>query len=368
MGASFGRKSTWEERATHMALLDVVGYNYAFAKYEADHKKYPDRIMFATESMPPLSFENWQKAEELPYVLGNFSWTAMDYLGESGTGMPRLIDIEPDGKGGQSNSMAQIFLFFNFNSWPMFNNFQGDLDLIGNPKTPYFYQHVVWRESKIAMLVHRPIPPGKKEIVSPWGFPDELKSWSWEGHEGKKMQVHVYTRSKLVKLELNGKPVGEQAVDDSKSITATFEVPYEPGTLVARCFDNGAETASETIKTVGKPAMIRLSADRPVIKTDRNDLSYVMAEILDSEGNLVPYADDIPVNFEISGNGEIAGVGSGSPTDMSSFQQPHKKSWQGRCLAIIRPNGEAGKIILKASAEGLKESVTEIVTQKSEIE
>jgi beta-galactosidase len=354
-------KSGWDKQAPHMALLDIVGYNYGFERYKADHEKYPDRIMFASESMPPLSFQNWQTVEEMPWVIGNFTWTAMDYLGEAGVGLPRLIDIPAGKPGAGSNPMAVMGQFFSPDSWPIFNDFQGDLDLIGNPKTPYYYQHVVWRESKVEILVHRPIPAGKMEIVSPWGFPDELKSWSWEGHEGEKIQVHVYTRSKLVKLELNGKPVGEQAVDDSKSITATFEVPYEPGTLTARCFDNGVETASETIKTVGKPAMIRLTADRSVIKASRNDLSFVMAEILDNEGNVVPYADDIMVNFEISGNGEIAGVGSGSPTDMSSFQQPCKKTWQGRCLVIVRPKGEAGKVLLTARAEGLKEAVAEIV-------
>jgi len=78
---------------------------------------------------------------------------------------------------------------------------------------------------------------------------------------------------------------------------------------------------------------------------------------------VVPYADNILVNFKISGNGEIAGTGSGSPTDMSSFQQPRKKSWQGRCLAIVRPRGEAGKIVLTATADGLKEAITEIVTE-----
>jgi beta-galactosidase len=357
-------KSGWDKQAPHMALLDVVGYNYAFDRYKADHTKYPDRVMFASESMPPLSFQNWQANEELPYVIGNFSWTAMDYLGEAGVGLPRLIDIPAGKPGAGSNQMAGMMQFFSPDSWPIFNNFQGDIDLTGNPKTPYFYQHVVWRENKLEILVHRPIPTGKKEIVSPWGFPDELKSWNWEGHEGEKLQVHVYTRSKLVKLELNGKPVGEQAVDDSKSITATFEVQYEPGTLTARCYDNGVETASETIKTVGKPAVIRLTADRSLIKADRNDLSYVIAEILDAEGNVVPCADDVLVNFEISGNGEIAGVGSGSPTDMSSFQQPHKKTWQGKCLAIVRPRGEAGKIVLTARAEGLREAVAEIVTQK----
>jgi beta-galactosidase len=356
-------KSGWDKQSPHMDVLDVVGYNYRFMDYEKDHVKYPNRVIVGTETMPPLSFENWQLAEKLPYIIGGFAWTAMDYLGEAGTGIPRLVDIPTGKSGAGSNPMAAIMQFFNPDSWPMFVNFQGDIDLIGNPKVPYYYQHVVWRENKVEIFVHKPIPSGKKEITSLWGFPDELKSWNWEGHEGEKMQVHVYTRSKLVKLEMNGKPVGEQAVDDNKSITATFEVPYEPGTLTARCFDNGVETASETIKTVGKPAAIRLSPDRSAIKADRNDLSYVMVGIIDAEGNIVPNADNITVNFEISGNGEIAGVGSGSPTDMSSFQQPHKKSWQGRCLAIVRPKGEAGKITLKAKAEGLQEVSTEIITQ-----
>lgn len=362
MSASLGGKNTWDERAAHIAMLDVVGYNYGYAIYREDHKKYPERIIYASEFMPPQSLENWQAVESLPYVIGNFSWTAMDYLGEAGTGVPRLIDNSPAGAG--TNQIALMMQFFSFDSWPMFINFQGDLDIIGNPKVPYYYQHVVWREHKMAMFVHRPIPAGKKEITSPWGFPDELKSWSWEGHEDEMMQVHVYTRSKLVKLELNGKPVGEQAVDDSKSITATFKVPYEPGTLTARCFDNGVETASEIIKTVGKPSAIRLTADRSTIRADRNDLSYVMAEIVDTEGNVIPNADNVLVNFEITGNGEIAGVGSGSPTDMSSFQKSYKKSWQGRCLAIVRPKGDAGIIVLTARAEGLKEAVAEITTKQ----
>jgi beta-galactosidase len=259
--------------------------------------------------------------------------------------------------------MAAIMQFFNPDSWPMFVNFQGDLDLIGNPKVPYYYQHVVWRENKVEMFVHKPILSGKKEITSLWGFPDELKSWSWEGHEGERMQVHVYTRSQLVKLELNGKVIGEQHVDETKSVTATFEVPYEAGTLTARCFDNGKEISSETIKSVGKPAVISLTADRSTINADRNDLSYVMVNVTDADGNVVPYADDTLINFEISGNGEIAGVGSGSPTDMSSFQQPRKKVWKGRCLAIIRPKGEAGIITLKAKAEALQESSIEITTK-----
>ena len=352
-------KSGWEKQASHMALLDVVGYNYAYLIYEQDHAKYPDRVIFGSETMPPLSLENWQMVDKLPYVFGGFTWVAMDYLGEAGVGYPRLVPADKD----INNGMDAIAPFFNPDSWPIFNDYQGDLDLIGNPKAPYYYQHVVWGESKVEMLVHRPIPAGKKELASMWGFPDELKSWNWAGHEGQKMQVHVYTRCPLVKLELNGKVIGEQAVDDGKSITATFEVPYQPGTLMARCYDNGKEIASETIKTTGAPASVKLTADRATIRADRNDLSYIMAEIIDAEGNVIPDADDVAVKFEITGNGTIAGVGNGNPSDMSSFQQPTKKCFQGKCLVIVRPSARAGKIVLTAKAEGLKDSSVEILTK-----
>ncbi|MEZ4777304.1 MAG: glycoside hydrolase family 2 TIM barrel-domain containing protein [Bacteroidia bacterium] len=355
--AKRGLPSKWHESAPHHALLDVVGYNYMFENYVEDHEKYPERVMVATEFMPLYSLVNWKAVEDYPYVIGNFAWVAMDYLGEAGVGLSRVVPDVPSTESG----MGALGMFFSRDSWPIFNDFQGDIDLIGNRKSRYYHQLVVWRKSNIEMMVHEPVPAGMKENVSPWGWPEELKCWNWEGHEGETMQVHVYTRSTLVKLELNGKVIGEQSVDGETSITATFEVPFAPGILIARCYDNGMETGADTIQTVGKPAAIRLVADRASIKADRNDLSYVMAEIIDENGNIVPNANEIVVDFSISGKGEIAGVGSGSPIDMSSFQQPHKKSWHGKCLAIIRPIEKGSGIIsLAASAEGLKGAAIQI--------
>jgi beta-galactosidase len=381
-----GLKSKWDEIPEHMALLDIVGYNYMYKRYEEDHVKYPDRIMFGTETNPPLAFENWQLVEKLPYVIGYFVWTAIDNIGEAGVGMPQLRDINPEpgnvpagagpinqqeipsgnvpGQRLNARGMAPGAPagppagggFFRRDTWPVYTNYQGDIDLIGNRKVPSYYQHVVWGKSKVEIFVHRPVQEGKKEVTSNWGFPDELKSWNWKGNESKKFQVHVYTRSPKVKLELNGKVVGEQDVDQQKSITATFEVPYEPGKLVARCYDNGKETASQTLATTGVPARIRLVADRKKINASRMDLSYVRAEITDAAGNIVPDADNITVKFEVSGNGKVIGTGSGAPGDMSSFQKPEKKAYQGICLAIIQPGTVPGKINVRATAEGLKDA------------
>ena len=344
-----GQKSKWDENREHMALFDLIGYNYAYKRYEEDHVKYPDRVMVGTETNPPLALENYEMVRKHPYVIGYFVWTAMDNLGEAGRGMPQLIDIVPG-----TNQSAEAGVGFNRDVWPVFTNYQGDIDLIGNRKVPSFYQYVVWGKSKVEMFVHRPIPEGKREITSSWGFPDELKSWNWTGHDGEKFQVHVYTRSQQVKLELNGKIAGEQNVEQGNSITATFEVQYEAGKLIAHCYDNGNETASETIETTGKPMAIRLIADRTRIKANRNDLSYIRAEIIDSEGNIVTDADDVVVTFEVKGRGELAGVGSGDPKDMSSFKQAKKKTYQGICLAIIRPETTPGRIHIRASADSLK--------------
>ena len=351
-----GQKSKWDEIPEHLALFDLIGYNYAYKRYEEDHIKYPDRVMVGTETNPPLALENYEMVKKHPYVIGYFVWTATDNLGEAGVGLPQLTDIVPD----TTQTQALAGVFFRRDAWPAFTNYQGDIDLIGNRKVPSYYQHVVWGKSKVEIFVHRPIPEGKREIISNWGFPDVLKSWNWSGHEGEKLQVYVYTRCRQVILKLNGKIVGEQYMDPGTSITAAFEVPYEAGTLTAICYDDDRETASQTIVTTGRPAAIRLVADRTKIKADRNDLSYVMAEIIDSRGNIVPDADDVMVTFKVTGRGAVAGVGSGNPRDMSSFQQQNKKAWQGVCLAIIRPETTPGKIIIRASAEGLKSASIKI--------
>jgi len=344
------RTYNWEEHAPAIfKILDVSGYNYMLNKYESDHQKYPERIMLGTESYPLKTLENWQLIDKNPYIIGDFVWTAMDYRGEAGCGFSTLVPV--------SQTKKRVFL-----KWPWFNAFCGDLDFIGDKKPQSFYRDVVWRRSKIEMFVHKPIPDGMKEIVNDWGWPDILKSWTWPGQENKKMNVIVYARCQSVKLELNGKVIGEQEVPEN-SITVTFNIPYQAGTLVAKGYNNGAEIASSILKTTGAPAAIRLKADRSKIKADRSDLSYVNVEIVDAHGNLIPNAENIEVNYSISGNGEIAGVGNGNPIDVSSFQLPKKKIYHGKGLAIIRPKETAGKIILTAKAKGLKDDSIEIITQ-----
>ena len=364
-------KKPWNDYQPYLASLDIDGYNYFLERqstffvrdsatahrFETEHTQHPAKTFIVTEYTPGSALENFDYSKEHPYMLGSFKWTAIDYIGEAGIG--KFIQVPESRK--LPAGIIRMGLFYK-PTWSVFNAYCGDLDLIGNKKAASYYQNVVWGNSKIEMLVQRPVADGMQEVIAPWGFPDELQSWTWPGYEDKKIQVNVYTRNKEVKLELNGKVIAEQTIPDT-SITATFEIEYEPGTLVAKSYDNGKETGSSALTTTGKPFAIRLVADRNIIKANPNDLSYVSVEVVDEKGNVVPYVDDAEISYQLTGNATIAGVGNGSFDDASGFQQNNKKVFQGKGLVIIRPNGNAGKIILKAEARGLKSSQVIINTQ-----
>jgi beta-galactosidase len=339
---------TWEYAQPALELLDVAGYNYLWGEYENDHKIAPGRMMIGTESFPKEAFENWQIVEKHPFVLGDFVWTSMDYLGESGIGNA-LLDKDK----------KLVFA----PGWPWYNAYCGDIDICGFKKPQSYYRDVVWKISNLEMAVHAPVPAGLIENVSLWGWPDEQQNWNWTGSEGQKLQVNVYSNYPEIRLELNGKVIGTKPVSAETKLTATFEVPYEAGELKAIALKDGKEVETKILKTTGKPAKIRLTADRTEIKTDRNDLSYVTVEITDEAGNLVPDTN-LPVQFTVEGAGELAAVENGNPKDMKSFRQPLVNSFKGKCLVILRPTGVSGEIKLKAESEGLAGTETIVMTKK----
>lgn len=317
--------------------LDAAGYNYLPEKYESDHARNPERVIYGSESLPKDAYEYWSLVEKHPYVIGDFVWSAIDYLGEAGIGHTYLK--------GEKNSW--------FLSWPWFNAWCGDLDICGFKKAPSFYRDVVWRRSRIEMFVHAPLPEGATEMLSWWGWPDEHQSWNWAGEEGKPLEVTVYSRAEKVRLELDGKVIGEKPVIATNRLSARFQVPYAPGELRAVALSNGKSVAETRLKTTGKPQKIKLTADRAKIHASRNDLSYVTVEVVDASGRRVPNAR-ISVRFTVTGAGELAAQGSGVPNEPASFRAPVRETYHGRCLAILRPSGNAGRITLRAEADGLE--------------
>ena len=332
------RQFTWDKDSYRIFRnLDVAGYNYIWWKYESDHAAYPDRVIYGSESYPKEAAQNWNLVEKHPYVIGDFVWTAIDYLGEAGLAHALYL--------GEGEHNPQ------FMGWPWYNGWCGDIDLCGDKKPQSYYRDVLWRERPLTMAVHAPVPDNKKEVVNGWGWPNELVSWNWKGLEGQTLSVNVYSRSPKVRLYLNGKLIGEKETG-KENYTATFEVPYEPGILKAV---NSKGKEEFILKTAGEPAAIRLTADRNTIKACKNDLSYVKIELVDKDGNVVPDTS-LPVKIACSGKGTVIASGNAAYDDMKSFRSLTPNTFRGRAIAIVQPTEEKGEIRVTVSAEGMEDA------------
>ncbi len=316
-------------------FLDVAGYNYKLRDYERDHAKFPQRVMLGTESLPADVDAIWRLTDRSPWLIGDFVWTAMDYLGESGI--------------GKSDTSGNPLEFSS--KYPWFNANCGDIDVIGQQKPQSLARDVVWGLSPLELSVHRPLD-GQIERVSMWGWRDELRSWTWPGAEGKAVNVIVYTRADRVELTLNGKIVGEKAMTDTDKSTAQFAVAYAPGTLTATAFRNGRAIGKRVLETAGPAAALRLQIDRAQVRADRGDLCYVTADILDSAGRPVPDAVHV-LDVKLIGPVELAAFGNANPRGVGSFRQAVAKTWHGKALAIVRPTGERGAAAVTVSSAGL---------------
>lgn len=326
----------WQANDPAFLHLDVGGYNYQWQQYEIDHTRLPGRIMMGTESFPIEAYDSWRSAEKLSYVLGDFVWTGIDYIGEAAIGHTILSQLPASWRL----------------EYPWFISYCGDIDLIGDKKPQSYFRDVLWGRSNLEMAVQRPLPPGRTEELASWGWLDELRSWTWTGYEGLPLHVRVYTSGDMVRLYLNGKEAGVRSVPESSKLVAQLDVPYAPGELRAVAFKDGKQIGECALHTVSKPSRLRLDVDRQTIRASRGDLAFVHVEITDDAGQPIP---DIirKIEFHVEGAGELAAVGNANPKDVASFREPHCRTFHGRCLAIVRPFGRTGTITLKASADGL---------------
>jgi beta-galactosidase len=349
----------WENTKAAIEILDVAGYNYTWTKYESDHGKFPERIIAGTESFPLDAYDSWKPVESLPYVIGDFVWTSMDYIGEVSLGSSSYVPVAqkrspgiPEGFKLPANVNIFDLMVRQPSAWPYFVSGCGDIDITGEKKPQMLYRDVLWDNSKLEVNVHAPTPEGYAENISMWGWPDERPYWNWKGNEGKPLKVRVFTKASHVRLELNGKEIGKKDLSDEDKYTAVFDVPYQPGELRAIAFENGKEISSKILKTAGEPEQISLIADRNIINADRNDLSFVKIEVIDGNGQLVP-GDSVGIKLTLTGNGELVASGNANPKDMASVNRKEILSWRGKAQAVIRPSG-SGYVKLTAESDGLK--------------
>ena len=322
----------WDIYDPLAAEHDIVGYNYLIFKAEGDHERVPSRMMMQTESYPRDAWSNYRMTMDHSYIFGDFVWTGLDYLGESGIGRYYYEGEVP----GESWERPL---------YPWHAAYCGDVDLTGKRKPVSYYRSLLWNGGKTYMAVREPDGYHGKVKTSMWSTWPTTDSWNWPGWEGKPIEVEVYTREPKVSLYLNDQLIGEQATAEMK---ATFSLPYQAGTLRAVAGDERCE-----IQTAGTPAAIRLTADKTVLS--RNGLAFVTVEIVDGEGRVVPTAGDL-LTFAVSGNASLLAVGNADVKDEAPYFDNTHHVWQGRALAVVRHVGKQGKATLTVTAQGLPTS------------
>ena len=335
----------WDIYDPLAAEHDIVGYNYMIHKSQGDHERVPNRVMVQTESYSRDTWRNYRKAQDEPWVIGDFVWTAMDYLGESGIGR-WYYEGEPAKEPWEA---------------PMYPNhaaYCGDIDLTGQRKPISHYRSMLWNKDgeQLYMAVREPDGYYGKIRTTMWSVWPTYESWTWPGHEGKNIDVEVYSHYPKVRLYLNDQLVGEKEVAQGM---ATFTLPYQPGTLRAERLRVGDGTSGmggeETVslKTADEAKAIRLTADRTALKADGQDLAFITVELTDANGTVNITANN-ELTASVNGSATLIGFGNADIKDCDHYTDSTHKAWKGRALLVVRSTGKKGKATITLQGKGLK--------------
>ncbi|MEZ5102994.1 MAG: glycoside hydrolase family 2 TIM barrel-domain containing protein [Draconibacterium sp.] len=339
----------------YFAQLDVAGYNYSHGGdhgmkdiFYFDHNRVPERIMYCAESYPLEAFGAWQDVLTHSYVIGDFVWTAFDYLGEASIGWRGYPHDE--------------------NFYPWNHAFCGDIDICGFKRPQSYYRNILWNsEEQLSLFVYPPKPsfPLKENRAdwSKWHWHDWVANWNWAGYENQKIYAVVCSGYESVELFLNGESLGAKSIHKENYFVETWPVNYQSGELKAVAYNSDTVVATAVLKTAQVPSKIELKADRTELNANGQDLSFITVELKDKDGVVHPSAENL-VQFEINGPGKIVAVASSNPMSVASFQKPQRKAYKGRCMVIVKTERKAGEITLVARSEGLTESVVKLTSEK----
>ena len=326
--------------------LDVIGYNYHDTCFDSVPKWFPDRPFIVTESvsglmtrgyyrMPSDSVFIWPKRWDKAFHDDSYACSSYDNChvpwGNSHEEMMRHV-IDKDYISGQ-------FIWTGFDyigeptpyRWPARSSFFGIVDLAGIPKDIYYMYQSQWRPDKTVLHL--------------------LPHWNWE--PGQEIDLWAYyNNADEVELYLNGESQGVRTMQPG-TFHVSWRLNFTPGTLRAVSRKDGRMVAERIIRTAGEPYAIRLTPDRTMIKADGSDLSYILAEVVDREGNLCPLADN-QFTFDVNGAGFIAGVDNGSPVSLERFKDNKRKAFYGKAMLIVRNDGHEGPLTVTATSPSLR--------------
>lgn len=318
------------------AVLDVVGFNYADSRYDLDADLFPNRVIVGSETFPDRIASLWADVKRLPHVIGDFTWTGWDYIGEAGIGRVDYTDAE----GYEPTGTAGPF--------PYLLAECGDIDITGLRLPASYYREIAYGlRVEPAIAVHRPQHHGRPVAKTPWSWDDVVSSWSWGVPDGSPVTVDVYAQADEVELMLDGVVLDRVAVGEPRPLIARFETEYRRGELTAVAFAGGAEVARTSLRTAGAP-VLSARAESPSISAD--GLGYVEITIADADGTLLCDADRL-VTVTVSG-GSLAGLGSARARTEETFAGPSVTTCDGRALAIVRAAAAATEVTVTVTAEG----------------
>lgn len=341
--------------------VDVTGLNYAASRYEMDCRQHPDRILVGSETYPMDLDVNWDLVEKHPNIIGDFDWTAYDYLGEAGIG-----------KISYNTEQGMSF----YAPYPCKAAYCGDINLLGDARPVVFWRKTIWGQQETPYIaVCPPEHHGEKVAKSQWAMTDAVRSWNWKGYEGKPIRVEVYSDAEEVELRLNGIPLERKKVgrtpvayndlqrDETgrflnRMNAVVFETVYEPGVLEAAAYREGLEVSRDVLKTASDAVEMKITADCREIPADGSDICYVELELVDAEGIRNP-GEIRKVSVSVDGAGYLLGFGSADPESEENYFDTEARTYEGRLRAAIRAK-ESGIITVTFTGENMKSKSVQI--------
>ncbi|GHT97843.1 hypothetical protein FACS1894142_3250 [Spirochaetia bacterium] len=325
-------------------ILDIAGYNYASGRYPLEGKAHPNRIVMGSETFPQDIAKNWAMVKKYPYLIGDFMWTAWDYLGEAGLGAWAYSD---DGKG--------------FNKpYPWLLAEAGAIDILGNIGAEAEYAATVWGLQKQPYIGVQPVNhPGITPAKMVWRGTNAIASWSWQGCEGNKAVVEVYADADHVELLLNNRRIAKKKI---KNYRAIFKMRYIPGTLTAIAYDkNGGELSRSDLVSAEGSRHINISPEKNSVNT--GEIVYVDINII-GENGIIESNADTKLDLMVEG-GTLLAFGSANPRTEESYLSGSFTTYYGRAQAVVQAD-EAGVIRITTSGGNMKSVFVEIEAIKKQ--
>lgn len=325
-------------------FLDIIGINYASSVVSEYHREHPDWMFVGSETFPKNLSENWALVEKHPYLLGDFSWTAWDYLGESGLG--RIADEK---SGGTLASMG---------NYPWLTADTGDFDITGFRKPVSYWRELFFNQEKETpyICVTDPAEYGKDLYRSQWSFTNGIHSWTWEGQQGKETLAEVFSNAEEAELYINGQSQGRlQAEKQERKNYYSWICKYTPGTIEVITYKNQNEIGRDMIQTV-KSGSSKIRFEPEQLVSDLKDSAYVILNImLKDEAGTLDMSHDRSLEICVEGDGKLLAFGSANPRTEEGYDSNVCKMYHGRAQAILLKK-VPGTVEVRVTSEGLPES------------